>query len=297
MSRVLPHKFGLRVTNLYLLGVIEDEDLFGNLGDDDAVRVCLVLALEIIFMGRLLVDEIHDKLMRLVEKLEVWNDFRWGEYIWRRLYDQILNVVYKNKYEHLQGLSKSWNYVPTHTLSGFIWSFKDSKVNLDLTSTIAEHQSVWCDTISVEEIWLKDRVIIDLNSWVFKLEAIIKDKLDFDSEDDVVQDYLIQEDEEMCWLEEHKMMEALFLNRLTEEDLPRYNGATDRVHLSDAFDFFWSPRAASFSSFNTPSHCGMLMAPGTKLPGSMLTSSSFNTPSHCGMLMAPGTKLPGSMLT
>ncbi|GJT57010.1 phospholipase-like protein, partial [Tanacetum coccineum] len=189
---------------------------------------------------RLLVDEVPDTLMRLVEKLVVWNDFRCGEYIWRHLYDQILNVVYKNKWEHLQGLSKSRNYVPTYTLSGFVWSFKDSKVNLDLTPTKAKHQSDWymffrefymayisrtpstrypdlfddylkklaashkrgkintkdlpiihrCDTSSVEEIRLKDRVITELNSRVFKLEAIIKvigrerngvfvDKLDF----------------------------------------------------------------------------------------------------------------------
>nr|GEV94779.1 phospholipase-like protein [Tanacetum cinerariifolium] len=98
--RVLPHKLGLKVTNLDLLGVIKDKELFGKLVDDDVVCVCLLLA------------------------LEVWNDFRWGEYIWRHLYDQILNLVNKNKWEHLPGLSKSRNYVPTYTLSGFVWSFK-----------------------------------------------------------------------------------------------------------------------------------------------------------------------------
>ncbi|GJW26013.1 hypothetical protein Tco_0039824 [Tanacetum coccineum] len=156
VSRVLPHKLGLKVTNLDLLGVIEDEELFGKLVDDDAVRVCLLLALEVIFMGKKLVDEVPDTLMCLVENLEVWNDFRWGE-----------------------------NYVPTYTLSGFVWSFKiletfkgshnwwnrdleiiprgvawsrkqlfkrsdysllfgkDSTVNLDLTPTKSEHQSNW----------------------------------------------------------------------------------------------------------------------------------------------------------
>nr|GFA67553.1 phospholipase-like protein [Tanacetum cinerariifolium] len=81
--------------------------------------------------------------MRLVENLEVWNDFRWGEYIWRHLYDLIMNVVNKKKWEHLQGLSKSRNYVPTYTLSRFVWFFKDSPVNLDLTPTISKQQTVW----------------------------------------------------------------------------------------------------------------------------------------------------------
>nr|GEW00981.1 asparagine--tRNA ligase, chloroplastic/mitochondrial [Tanacetum cinerariifolium] len=97
-------------------------------------------ALEVIFIGKKLVDEVPDTLMRLVENLVVWNDFRWGEYIWRHLYDQIMNVVNKNKREHLKGLSKSQSYVPTYNLSGFVWSFK---VILDLTPTISEQQTFW----------------------------------------------------------------------------------------------------------------------------------------------------------
>ncbi|GJT74376.1 hypothetical protein Tco_1041101 [Tanacetum coccineum] len=70
VSRVLPHRLGLIVTNLDLLGVLENEQLSGKLADDDDVRVCLLLALEVIFRGRLLVDEVQDTLMRLVEKIE-----------------------------------------------------------------------------------------------------------------------------------------------------------------------------------------------------------------------------------
>ncbi|GJW05511.1 phospholipase-like protein [Tanacetum coccineum] len=62
VSRVLPHKLGLKVINLDLLGVIEDEELFGKLVDDDVIRVCLLLALEVIFMGKKLVDEIPNTL-------------------------------------------------------------------------------------------------------------------------------------------------------------------------------------------------------------------------------------------
>ncbi|GKG35503.1 hypothetical protein Tco_0440657, partial [Tanacetum coccineum] len=90
-------KVGVKVINLDLVGVIEDEKLFGDLSDKDAVRVYLLLSLEVIFMGRLLVDEIDDSHMRLVENIDECNVFPWGEYIWRHLYDQLLNMVSKHK--------------------------------------------------------------------------------------------------------------------------------------------------------------------------------------------------------
>nr|GEW98566.1 phospholipase-like protein [Tanacetum cinerariifolium] len=70
VSRVLPKKVGDKVTNLDLFGVIKDEELMGNLCDEDAMRVCLLLSLEVIFMGRLLVDVVDDSHMRLVENIE-----------------------------------------------------------------------------------------------------------------------------------------------------------------------------------------------------------------------------------
>nr|GEV26679.1 phospholipase-like protein [Tanacetum cinerariifolium] len=79
----------------------------------------------VIFMGRLMVNEVDDILMRLVDSLESWNAFSWGEHIWMHLYDEFLNVVFNHKSEHLEGLHKSRNYVPTYTLSGFVWAFKD----------------------------------------------------------------------------------------------------------------------------------------------------------------------------
>ncbi|GJZ75722.1 hypothetical protein Tco_0640187 [Tanacetum coccineum] len=123
-DRVFPHKVGLTITSLDLLGVIEDEEYFSKLCDVDAIRVCLLLCLEVIFMGRLLVNEVDDTLMRLIDSLESWNAFPWCDHIWMHLYDEILNVVSNHKSEHLEGLYKSRNYVPTYTLSSFVWAFK-----------------------------------------------------------------------------------------------------------------------------------------------------------------------------
>ena len=122
--RVFPKKMGIKLSNLDLLGLVEDEEQFCKLSDEDAVRVCLLLTLDVIFMGRLLADEVDDKLLRLVEDLEAWNSFPWGEHIWRQLYNQILNVVDRHKWQHLKGLEGSTKFVATYTVGGFVWAFK-----------------------------------------------------------------------------------------------------------------------------------------------------------------------------
>ncbi|GJX42661.1 phospholipase-like protein [Tanacetum coccineum] len=98
-ERVFPHRVGLSITSLDLVGVVEDEEYFSQLCNEDAIRVCLLLCLEVIFMGKLMVKEVDDTLMRLVKSLEAWNAFPWG-------------------------LHKSRKYVPTYILGGFVWSFK-----------------------------------------------------------------------------------------------------------------------------------------------------------------------------
>ncbi|GJX91218.1 phospholipase-like protein [Tanacetum coccineum] len=129
----------------------EDEEMFGKLYDDDAIRLCLLLAVEMIFMGRSLTFKVDDTLFRHSD-------------------------------EHYYGLKKDSNYVPTYTLSGFIWILetfercetwwikdlkvipralgwskkslftrsdysylfaKESRSTSDLRPTIAEYQSSW----------------------------------------------------------------------------------------------------------------------------------------------------------
>ncbi|GJT56060.1 hypothetical protein Tco_0991114 [Tanacetum coccineum] len=134
-------------------------------------------------MGRKLVNEFDDTLMTLVENLEPWNVFPWGEDILIHLYDQIMDVVSKRKSEYLKGLHMSCNYVLTYTLSGFLWSFK-----IWILESFERSNSWWSKDIEVIPrglAWskkvprskiskLKDLVIIDLNSCIFKLEAIIQ---------------------------------------------------------------------------------------------------------------------------
>nr|GFA60788.1 phospholipase-like protein [Tanacetum cinerariifolium] len=53
----------IKITSLDLIDVIEDEEFFLKLCNEDVVRVCLLLSLEVIFMGRKLVYEFDDTLM------------------------------------------------------------------------------------------------------------------------------------------------------------------------------------------------------------------------------------------
>ena len=126
-NRVFPNKIGYSITNLDIIGVIEDEEMFGKLSDDDAIRLCLLLALEVIFMGRLLTCNVDDTLFSLVENIEAWNSFPWGEHLWCHLYDEIKNLKERHGDEHYYGLFKIRNYVPTYTLSGFVFAFQVRK--------------------------------------------------------------------------------------------------------------------------------------------------------------------------
>nr|GEX91798.1 phospholipase-like protein [Tanacetum cinerariifolium] len=244
VSRVLPDKLGLKVTNLDLLGVIEGEELFGKLVDDDVVCVCLLLALEDSTVNLDLTPTIAE------------HQFDWYKFF-REFYIAYIPMTPPTRYPDLFD-----DY-----LKKLAASRKRGKIDTRDLPIICR-----CDTCSFEEIRLKDGVIIELNFLVFKLEAIIKvlgrerngvlldksytgeifsnisedylDELneefhqllqtyfidnrlamaDLDYDDDIVKDYRIQEElrleleeEEMCHLEEYKMMEALFLSSLKDD--------------------------------------------------------------------------------
>ncbi|PWA75911.1 phospholipase-like, Aminotransferase-like mobile domain protein [Artemisia annua] len=123
-DRVFPEKIGRYVKTIDLLSVIEDQERFTKLSDEDSIRVCLLLSLEVIFMGRELGSIVDDVLLRMVDDLEAWNEFPWGEHIWRELYAAIRNVNSKHNVEHHKALDNDPNFVPSYSLSGFLLCFK-----------------------------------------------------------------------------------------------------------------------------------------------------------------------------
>ncbi|GKB95425.1 phospholipase-like protein [Tanacetum coccineum] len=172
-NRVFPNKIGFSITNLDIIGVIEDEEIFGKLSDDDAIRLCLLLALEVIFMGRLLTFNVDDTLFSLVENIEAWNSFPWGEHLWCHLYDEIKNLKERHGDEHYYGLFKDRNY-PTYTLSGFVFAFQLEKAHKRGKTGFMVSSIGGTTDNSVRKEWLNDLVIMELNFRLFKLETIIQ---------------------------------------------------------------------------------------------------------------------------
>ncbi|GJS08555.1 phospholipase-like protein [Tanacetum coccineum] len=173
-NRVFPNKIGFSITNLDIIGVIEDEEMFGKLSDDDAIRLCLLLALEVIFIGHLLTFNVDDTLFSLVENIKAWNSLPWGEHLWCHLYDEIKNLKEKHGDEHYYGLFKDCNYVPTYTLSGCVFAFQLEKSRKrGKTCFMVSSIGGTTDNI-VRKKWLNDLVIMELNFCLFKLETIIQ---------------------------------------------------------------------------------------------------------------------------
>nr|GFB56492.1 phospholipase-like protein [Tanacetum cinerariifolium] len=111
--------------------------------------------LEVIFMGRLLTFNVDDTLFSLVENIESWNSFPWGEHVWCHLYAEIKNLKERHGDEHYYGLFKDRNYVPTYTLSGFVFAFQvlshersDRQAKLKFTDEFSSMTSDLCDSLN-----------------------------------------------------------------------------------------------------------------------------------------------------
>ncbi|GJR16753.1 hypothetical protein Tco_0965280 [Tanacetum coccineum] len=61
----------------FKFALIEDEEKFSKVSDEDAIRLCLLLSLKVIFMGWELVLVMDDVLLRMVDNLDAWNTFPW----------------------------------------------------------------------------------------------------------------------------------------------------------------------------------------------------------------------------
>ncbi|GKB96388.1 phospholipase-like, aminotransferase-like mobile domain protein, partial [Tanacetum coccineum] len=169
-NRLFPEKIGYDVKIIDVLALLEDEEKFSKVSDEDAIRVCLLLSLEVIFMGRELVSVVDNVFLRMVNNLDAWNSFPWGEHIWRQLYDSIRNVSSKHKHEHLDVLGKNPNHVPIYSLTGFLYAFKKGR-EATLIDRVRDLEDI-CKTL------LKlPKEVKSLRGRIFKLESIIQASL------------------------------------------------------------------------------------------------------------------------
>nr|GEW08835.1 phospholipase-like protein [Tanacetum cinerariifolium] len=61
--------------------------------DEDAVRLCLLIASELDFMGKEKRNFLTKHIMWLVDDFDAWNAFPWGEYTWEKFYNRTVNVM------------------------------------------------------------------------------------------------------------------------------------------------------------------------------------------------------------
>ncbi|GJU74641.1 phospholipase-like protein [Tanacetum coccineum] len=71
-----------KVKGIYLNKLPHNQTAFNNLLDDDVVRVCLLLALDFVFMAYELRHVNVNEVLNLVDDLSAWNNFPWGEHMW-----------------------------------------------------------------------------------------------------------------------------------------------------------------------------------------------------------------------
>ncbi|KAI3727453.1 hypothetical protein L6452_16067 [Arctium lappa] len=90
-----------------------DDEGRAHIDDDSAVRICLMMIVELFFHGHQLTKQLPDHLLRAIDDLSVFNRFPWGSHIWAHTYKQ-MNAAIRKRPEHGYRMS----------LSGFLYAFK-----------------------------------------------------------------------------------------------------------------------------------------------------------------------------
>lgn len=114
------------------VGMVHDKfysEDFDKLSDIDAVRFSLVGLLVLVLLGLEFNYRVENWIWSLVDNLDAWNMYPWGNVVWRTLYDQLAGAVDKRieafyvkprPPPYANGKAKN----PKYTLMGFQWAFK-----------------------------------------------------------------------------------------------------------------------------------------------------------------------------
>lgn len=98
-DRLFPEKkrtLKKRVKGEELLKFMKDGPVWESILDVDAVRICLLVIATLVFIGREPRFYIPDHMLKMIEDLDVWNEYPWGEYMWVHLYKRTVNVVQRH---------------------------------------------------------------------------------------------------------------------------------------------------------------------------------------------------------
>ncbi|GKE16553.1 hypothetical protein Tco_1424130, partial [Tanacetum coccineum] len=90
---------------------------------------CLIIGFNwVAKFPRELRSTVDDIFLRMVDNLKAWNDFPWGEHIWRELYVAIINVNSKHKDEHHKALKRKFCSIIFVVWISLVFQDLDSKV-------------------------------------------------------------------------------------------------------------------------------------------------------------------------
>ena len=94
-----------------MLGTLED-----HLSDEDVVRVCLLLRIDRLFLGRDGPLPMANTLLQAVEDFQSWNQLPWGSYVWTATYNQMHRAIGKRVGDRRKKMM----------MTGFLFAFKVS---------------------------------------------------------------------------------------------------------------------------------------------------------------------------
>ncbi|GKB16400.1 phospholipase-like protein [Tanacetum coccineum] len=108
----------------HLLELVNKDVKFAKLDDEDVVRVCLLLALDFVFMGHELRHVVSKPIVNLVDDFYKWDAFPWGEYMWSFFHKRDYNVAVTRRKFHLEKLASNPKYEANYVLYGFVFPLK-----------------------------------------------------------------------------------------------------------------------------------------------------------------------------
>lgn len=89
ISRLTPQKGKLTIRHVN--DKFKQLDVDGNDGftDQDAVRLCLILMVEMFFLGRQYHHPVSDIVRNTIEDIPAWNKYPWGTLVWQATFRQM----------------------------------------------------------------------------------------------------------------------------------------------------------------------------------------------------------------
>ncbi|GJY56158.1 phospholipase-like protein [Tanacetum coccineum] len=122
--RVFPSCYdGEHITGSTILEIIED-DVFDRIHDQDAVSLCCLGILQLVFLGVEAKRRIPDWMLRLANDRVGWDNFPWGSFVWPTLYSQLKNANVKRWPKLYASQDTTEIDKKAYSIFGYTWAFK-----------------------------------------------------------------------------------------------------------------------------------------------------------------------------